>query len=177
MRRWLIYLFERRLFHRLYHRRARALAAPEAAAELRQAVQGLDTVWRAATYVESLIDEETPSSLFDVPAPPEWVLKERRGSASDYAHLAQTVLAWGGKEALLCSVYDRAMREKQVVCAVQDGGAWHHISQQGMFGMYESVEEIADDLAPDWALMVVRDVNLEIVIWKDAPHVAGRPNG
>lgn len=178
MRRWLIHWFERHWFHRLYHRRRRAWAASgegsEKSRELREAVQGLDTVWRAATYVESAVDHETPGSLWDVPAPPERVLKERRGSGADCAHLAQTVLTLCGKEAFLCCVYDKEMRRKEVVCAVQDGGMWHHISQQGMFGMYESLEEIADDLIAGWALMVVRDADMRIVAWKDAPQGAGR---
>ena len=170
MRRWSIHLFERYFFSRLYERRRSALAEPDKAEELRQAVQGLDTLWRVATYVESLIDQEAPSSLFDVPNPPEWVLAKRRGTASDYAHLAQTVMALGGKEALFCSVYDRRSREKQVVCAVQDAGTWHHISLQGMFSMYGALTEIADDLIPDWGLLVARDAQMRIVLWQDAPR-------
>lgn len=176
MRRWSVRIFERHLFNRLYQRRRSALEAPRRAEEMRQAVQGLDTLWRVATYVESLIDEEAPSSLFDVPNPPEWVFEQRRGNAADYAHLAQTVLALGGKEALFCSVYDRGSRQKQVVCALQDSGSWHHISLQGMFSMYDSLTEIADDLFPDWSLLVARDARLRIVTWQDAPRRAGRPD-
>lgn len=167
MRRWLIRWFERVWFHRLYHRRRRPWISSAKAGELRQAVQGLDTVWRAATYVEAAIDQELPGSLWDVPAPPEKVLEERRGTVADSAHLAQVVLALAGKEAFLCSVYDRELARKEVVCAVVDGGMWHHISGQGMFGVYESLEEIADDLIADWGLMVVRDAEMRIVAWKE----------
>lgn len=167
MRRWLIRWFERHWFHRLYRRRRRPWTASVKAEELRQVVQGLDTVWRAATYVEAAIDQELPGSVWDVPAPPEKVLEERRGSGSDSAHLAQAVLSLAGKEAFLCTVYDRELTRKEVVCAVEDGGMWHHISGQGMFGMYESLEEIADDLIAGWGLMVVRDAGMHIVAWKE----------
>ena len=148
------------------------MAEPDKAeGQLRQAVQGLDTLWRVATYVESLIDQEAPSSLFDVPNPPEWVLAKRRGTASDYAHLAQTVMALGGERgALLFCFPIRRSKEKQVVSAVQDAGTWHHISLQGMFSMYGALTEIADDLIPDWGLLVARDAQMRIVLWQDAPR-------
>lgn len=175
MRRWTIRLFERYAFRPLYHRRRRGAGEPARAEALAQVVQGLDTLWRVATFVESAIDEAIAGGLWDVPNPPEAVLAQRRANPSDAAHLAQTLLAIGGKEALLLSVYDGGFEEKQVVCAVEEAGSWHHISHQGMFSMYDALTDIADDLYADWSMLVARDPKMRIVTWQNAPRRAGRP--
>ncbi|GEM_PF-2877632 len=174
MRRWTVELFEKRAFRPLYQWRLKRQQDPARAKALSQEVQGLDTLWRVATYVEAAIDEALPGSLWEVPSPPEAVLTSRRATPSDAAHLAQSVLALCGKESLLLTVYDGRFQEKQVVCAVEEAGSWHHISLQGMFSMYDAVTEIADDLHPGWSLLVARDPKMRIVTWKNAPPGAGQ---
>ncbi len=79
-----------------------------------------------------------------------------------------------GKRSLLLTVYDGRFQEKQVVCAVEEAGSWHHISLQGMFSMYDALTDIADDLHPGWSLLVARDPKMRIVTWKNAPPGAGQ---
>lgn len=161
----MVAVFERHLFHRLYERRRAALAA-EKRWTPPASLQGLDSLWRVAALIDSVIQEEEEETLWDVPRPPQWTLDNRRANASDAARLAQAILEAGGKEGLLLTVYDAAFRTKQVVCAVQDGGVWHHVSLQGMFGVYGSLDEIAEDLFSDWGLYVARDPALRIVAWR-----------
>ena len=159
-------LFERYLFRRIYERRKAALAPPGKRWSPPEGVQGFDTLWRVAAFLESALDEEEAGGLWDVPRPPEWTLKRRSGNASDVACLAQALLGASGKEGLLLTVYDGAFRTKHVVCAVPEDGVWHHISLQGMFGVYGDLAEIADDLAAGWGLYVARDTAMQIVAWQ-----------
>src|SRR5690606_41247354 len=86
MRRWMASFFERWLFERLYRRRE---ARADKDGAFRHRVAGLDTLWRAATFVESAVDHEERDGLFDVPHPPAWTLARRRANGSDAARLAQ----------------------------------------------------------------------------------------
>lgn len=164
----MIHLFERHLFHRLYERRRVALGETASSLAAHGSVHGLDTLWRVATFVETAIDHEEPGSLWDIPRPAGWTLEARRATPSDAALLAQAVLAVNGREGLLFTVYDRARRAKQVVCAVQESGMWHHISSQGLFGIYGELREIAEDLCGEWSLYVARDPKMRIVAWQSS---------
>src|SRR5690606_22494704 len=135
-------------------------------------VAGLDTLWRAATFVESAVDHEERDGLFDVPHPPAWTLARRRANGSDAARLAQAALAENRREALLLTVYEGGFRAKQGGCAGQESAGWRHASRQGMFGSYGDLDEIAEDWLPGWRLCLARDARMRTVAWKE--RLAGR---